>query len=264
MTRNRYLDRRSGRNDYARGRGRDRAMDSELQERYDAKREEIARHRDYMHNLQMQMQPYRRINQDRTEFEYQSAFEIPGEDYARRGSNQYEMKYDRRSDYARGQGNSNSNRRDYAPYDEEYYYPPLAPQDYARGRGRSNYDYNYDYARSGRRNDYNDYDSGKEWKKDLEKFTEKLKKKDRFHIKMEDVITSAKQMGVKFDDFTEEEFYAVYLMEVSDHPQAYNDFRSYLARAKEWLEDDDDIEVSPSEKLCIYYYEIVKGEGMDD
>ena len=72
MPKNRYLDRRSS-NDYRRGvagSGRDRAMmDSERQARYDAKREEIARHRDYMHNLQMQMQPYRRLRQeDGTEY----------------------------------------------------------------------------------------------------------------------------------------------------------------------------------------------------
>lgn len=269
MPKNRYLDRRS--RDMARGRSLDRAMmDSERQARYDAKREEIARHRDYMHNLQMQMQPYRRLRQeDGTEYEYQSAFELPREDYASRGSNQYQMKYDRNMDYARGIGASNSNRRDYEPYGESYYYPPLAPQDYARGRGRSDYDYNYDYARGNRggrsRSDYAyDYaESEGKWHKDLEHWTEKLKKKDRFHIKKEDVISSAKQMGVKFDEFSEEEFYAVYLMELSDHLQAYNDFRQYVVRAKEWLMDDD-IEVSPSEKLCLYYYFIVKGEGMDD
>lgn len=250
MHKNRYLDRRSG---------RDRAMGGERQARYDAKREEIARHRDYMHNLQMQMQPYRRLRQeDGTEYEYQSAFELPHEDYASRGSNQYQMKYDR-MDYARGIGASNSNRRDYEPYGESYYYPPLAPQDYARGRS----DY-YDYARSTRggrgRSDYAyDYaESEDKWHKDLEHWTEKLKKKDRFHIKKEDVISSAKQMGVKFDEFSEEEFYAVYLMMVSDYKAVANDFRSYLNMAKEWLMDDD-IEVTPSEKLCIYYYEIVKG-----
>lgn len=38
-----------------------------------------------------------------------------------------------------------------------------------------------------------------------------------------------------------------------------NDSSTYLNMAKKWLEDDD-IEVSPSEKLCIYYYDIVKGK----
>lgn len=244
---NRYLD-------YKMKMSRDRAMDNELQERYRAKREEIARHRDYMHKLQMSMQPYRRLRQeDGTEYEYQSAFELPREDYARRGSNQYETKYDRESyakyghdrpygyDSARGIGSSNMYRRDYEPYGESYYYPPLAPQDYAYR--------------------YRDYDSEKNWHKDLEQWIEKLKKKDRFHIKKEDVISSAKQMNIKFDEFSEDEFYAVYLMMISDYKTISNDFRTYINMAREWLEDDD-IEVNPSEKLCIYMYEIVKGESI--
>ena len=114
------------------------------------------------------------------------------------------------------------------------------------------------------RGDYHSSKGGEEeYYEDLERWTEKLKRKDRFHIKKEEIISSAKQMGVRFDEFTEEEFYVVYLMMVSDYKAVANDFRSYLNMAKEWLMDDD-IEVSPSEKLCIYYYEIVKGEGMDD
>ena len=70
-------------------------------------------------------------------------------------------------------------------------------------------------------------------------------------------------MNVQFDEFNEDEFYAVYLMMVSDYKTASADFRGYLQMAKEWLLDDD-IEVSPEEKLCIYYYEIVKGKGIDD
>ena len=52
-------------------------------------------------------------------------------------------------------------------------------------------------------------------------------------------------------------------MMVSDYKTVSADFRGYLQMAKEWLLDDD-IEVSPEEKLCIYYYEIVKGKGIDD
>ena len=200
---------------------------------YLAKREEIANHRDWQHNKQMQMQPYRFMN-DGTQYEYQSAFEIPRDE--------------KRYDYARGQGNSNSQRRDYEPYGNEYYYPPLASQDY-------NYR-NRDYAK--------DYSMKEDkWKTDLHHWIEKLKKKDRFRVNKEDIINSAKQMNVQFDEFNEDEFYAVYLMMVSDYKTASADFRGYLQMAKEWLLDDD-IEVSPEEKLCIYYYEIVKGKGIDD
>ena len=38
-----------------------------------------------------------------------------------------------------------------------------------------------------------------------------------------------------------------------------NEPNTYIAMAKQWLMDDD-IEVSPSEKLSIYYYKIIKGE----
>lgn len=199
------------------------------QPEYMAKRDEIARHREWQREKQLQMQPYRSMhrdyrrgvrgmgmsNTDGTQYEYQSAFELPmSRDYAR------------------------SYRRDYnyEPYDNEYYYPPLAPQDYA-------------------------YHSDKHYEKDLHEWTEHLKSKDRFRIRKEDIILNAKNMGVKFEEFTEDEFYAVYLMMVSDYRAVANDFRSYLNMAKEWLMDDD-VEVSPSEKVCIYMYEIVKGEGI--
>ena len=183
-----------------RSRGSDRAMESEHErfpryKEYMAKRDEIAQHRNWQHEKQMMMQPYRSMHEsemdsrrmsdyargrmDGTEYEHQSAFEIPHQDYA-----------------YRGQGNSNS-RRDYEPYGHDYYYPPLASQDYARGRS-DYYDMNYDYGRS--RSDY--AQSEEKWKKDLHHWTEKLKKKDRFRATKEDIIASAKSMGIRFDEFT--------------------------------------------------------------
>ena len=66
-------------------------------------------------------------------------------------------------------------------------------------------------------------------------------------------------MKVKFEEFSEDEFYAVYLMMISDYPSLANEPHTYLAMAKQFLEDKD-IAVSPSEKVCIYMYEIVMGE----
>ena len=66
-------------------------------------------------------------------------------------------------------------------------------------------------------------------------------------------------MKVDFDEFSEDDFYAIYLMEVSDYPSVSNDPRMYLGMAKAWLEDDD-IAVDPSEKVCKYLYEIVLDE----
>ena len=134
--------------------------------------------------------------------------------------------------------------------------------DYYGGDRRSDYSSYNDYRYNDYRYDYGKHsDSEKQYYEDIERWSEKLRRRDRFNIKKEDVISSAKQMGVRFEEFTEEEFYAVYLMMVSDYKSVSNDFRTYLNLAKEWLMDDD-IEVSPSEKLCIYYYEIVKGEGL--
>jgi hypothetical protein len=48
-------------------------------------------------------------------------------------------------------------------------------------------------------------------------------------------------------------------MMMSDYKTIANDPMAYIMMAKEWLEDDD-VMVSPSEKLCIYLYKIIKGE----
>ncbi len=131
--------------------------------------------------------------------------------------------------------------------------------DYRGDYGREYYIQSQDYARDMR--DMRDMGgSDKEFKEDLHRWTMKLKHKDRFGIKKEEILTHAKNMGVKFDEFSEEEFYVVYLMMVSDYKSVGDDFRKYISLAKEWLMDDD-VEVTPSEKLCIYFYEIVKGEG---
>ena len=120
----------------------------------------------------------------------------------------------------------------------------------------------YDYARrSGRGRDYYDYDyaqEDEEWKQHLKKWSEKLKKKDRFNMPKDQVLQNAKQMGVKFEDYNEEEFLTTYYMVLSDYPKIANEPHTYLALAKDWLEDKDTA-LKGSEKLCAYYYEIVKG-----
>lgn len=122
--------------------------------------------------------------------------------------------------------------------------------------GYSRYDYAEDYPRYDER-DYAEVD--REYKEDLEAWKNKLKKHDKFRLLPNDIINKAKQMGVKFDKYNELEFETVYYMLISDHPTISTEPHRYLAMAKEWLEDDD-IAVSPSEKLCYYYYDIVKGE----
>jgi hypothetical protein len=79
------------------------------------------------------------------------------------------------------------------------------------------------------------------------------------NIDINQVANAFRKMGVSFDKYDEEEFYTIYLMHISDYPEIANDYYTYVAMAKKWLEDDD-IEVSPSEKVCIYMYDIVMGE----
>ena len=132
-------------------------------------------------------------------------------------------------------------------YDAERYYTPYdMGGEYTRQRGR----YMDDYATE---------DLMGEYRKDVRKWADKLKRKDRFNIPKEEIIEQAKKMGVSFNKYDEEEFYTIYLMHISDYPEIANDYYTYVAMAKKWLEDDD-IEVSPSEKVCIYMYDIVMGE----
>lgn len=161
-----------------------------------------------------------------------------------------------RRDRSRGQ--------DYA--DRHYHitsYPMYDDRDYTRRR-----DYDYDYARGRRRDsdyarnhDYameEDYDLADEWEEDLMEWCKKLKHHDRFGMHKDQVIHNAKQMGVDFKDYNEKEFVVVYYMLMSDFPQLANEPHTYISMAKEWLEDKDSM-LKGSERLCAYYYEIVKG-----
>lgn len=130
-------------------------------------------------------------------------------------------------------------------------------RDYRRDyRMDNNYDYE-DYGNNDMRDNYDYADD--EWELDLTKWIKRLKRKDRFNSEKDKVISQAKNMGVNFQDYTEDEFYATYLMMVSDFPSIANEPRVYMSMAQSWL-DDEDVAVEPSEKLCIYYYQIVEGE----
>ena len=165
-------------------------------------------------------------------------------DYAERGrGNNYRGNSDYRSgDYARG-GQYNGERGRHNDY-EMYGYGMISPM-------------HYDYAR-----DYADME--KEYHEELKKWIEKLNKKDtRIRVNKDQVIRQAKNMNVRFNDYTEEEFYAVYLMMIADYPNVTNDYNVYLSMAKNWLEDDD-VKVKGSDKLCTYLYEIVLGKSKEE
>lgn len=160
-------------------------------------------------------------------------------------------------DYAEYRGGYDSTRGRDRHYDEERYMVNERPYESRRA-----YDYNYDMRYDYRRGrDYaDDYDE--EYHEDLERWIKKLKKDDRFGLSKEQVMQKAKDMKVTFDEYDPEEFYAIYLMHVSDYPTIANEPHTYLAMAKSWLEDKD-IEIDPSEKVCKYMYEIVMADDED-
>ena len=139
-------------------------------------------------------------------------------------------------------------------------------QDYNRGSDYRGQDYRgQDYrGQDYRSNDYRgqDYHSEEQlmsmYKQDLEKWTHKLKEKDRFKLPNEEVIKKAKNMGVAFMDYTENEFYVMYLLMLSLFKSIANEPHTYLAMAKSALEDPSS-SLSPSEKVQVIMYEIAMG-----
>lgn len=157
--------------------------------------------------------------------------------------------YDRRMDS--GYDSTERGRGDYRGYDRYDGYDERDYRDYEYDREYSRHsDYAYDYAEE---------DMEKEYEEKLHEWIKKLKKHDRFGLTKDEVIKKAKSMSVNFDKFDEEEFYAVYLMMVSDYKHIGNDPHMYLAMAKDWLMDDD-VKMKGSDKVCAYLYTIVLGE----
>ena len=186
---------------------------------------------------------YLRDRADRRRDRYLSSMDRGYNDMRRRRGRDMEMdrmrnypEYDRRMDSRR---NSDYRGSDYGYYDERYdqHYRPMSYEITPR------MDYGEDYDK-------------KEYAEELEKWIHKLKKHDRFTWKKEQVIQQAKSMGVRFEKFDEDEFYAIYLMHISDYPQIANEPHTYLAMAKSFLEDDD-IARQGSEKVCAYLFDIV-------
>ena len=184
----------------------------------------------------------------------------------RRSGRRYDRRYERdeRNPYGSRGGYVRDSRGYDRPMDERHDYP-----EHMRGDYRSRYDRysaerpyrDYEYDREYPRMEHDEmYDGeGKDYEEKLKEWTKKLQRKDRFGSSKDDIIRKAKSMDVKFDTFDEDEFYATYLMMVSDYKHVANDPHHYLAMAKEWLMDDD-VALTGSDKLCAYLYEIVLGE----
>lgn len=165
--------------------------------------------------------------------------------------------------YLRDRARRRRMRRDrsgYPEYERHYHTTSYPIYDHARRN-----DYEYDYARR-RDREYDhrsrdmadDYDAADEWEEDLEEWCKKLKHHDRFGMHKDQLMHNAKQMGVHFEEYSEKEFLTTYYMLLSDFPKIANEPHTYLSMAKDWLEDEDS-ELKGSERLCAYYYEIIKG-----
>lgn len=135
-------------------------------------------------------------------------------------------------------------------YNEDFRYEDRNYRPYQEPRVYNDY--------SGYRNDREDYGE-EEYKREIRKLTDRLKQRDRFNLPKSEVISKARKMNVNFDNYDEDEFYLVYLMQVTDYPNIAQDPHAYISMAKDWLEDDD-VMRKGCEKLCAYIYEIVLGE----
>lgn len=126
-------------------------------------------------------------------------------------------------------------------YDEMY--------DYARGRGSYGRDYKDVEVLSNR--------DLMEWSQRLMK---EVEEKDKALFKYETVEKKAKDMGIKFDEFSFDEFYTTVLMMYTDYCKTLGtaNIDIYLRLAKDWL-CDDDVAVKYGEKLAYYYDYIVMG-----
>ena len=190
-----------------------------------------------------------------------------GHDYARHGgrndyrggSYQVNGYYDGRNAYGSAGGyvssdrayQSSNNRAGMSNSDYRYdghFYGEM-PFDY-------NQQYHNDYAGG---YDYAEQDEEKKWMEDLDRWASKLKRKNKFNIDEKQIVEMAKRSNASMKDYNEKEYYVTFLMMVSDYPRVSNDPSHYAEMAKSFLEDDDS-ELVGSEKLCKYYYTIIKGE----
>lgn len=127
-----------------------------------------------------------------------------------------------------------------------------------RPRYQDDYDDNYrddyrdDYRGDYRQDDYQD----NEYMEDLHDWIESLKKDDKFGMSMEQVIQHAKTIGANFNDYCEEELYAIYLANVSDYGDIITDPTIFIRMAINFMTDKDSV-VKGSEKVCEYLYTFI-------
>lgn len=111
--------------------------------------------------------------------------------------------------------------------------------------------------------EYKGYDSDDEemheYKRDLEDWVSKLRHKDLYALPKHEIIKKAKDMGVRFDKYDEEDFYAMYLLHMSIYFNHGKDPHSFIAMARAFLENEC-LGTAPEERTCKYLYHMGLGE----
>lgn len=166
-----------------------------------------------------------------------------------------DMMYDKREmgydyadrNYGRNYNSGYGDRRSEKPYGRPNY--GFDSMDDERDRQR-------DYA-------YADAHASKLTKKDIKKWEKHLENADgtmgRKYSK-DQILPAAQQLGIKFNEYSEDEFAMAVNMLYSDYCKSVGgDMMMYIKMAKAFLEDDD-FDGKGSEKLALYYRCIAEQE----
>lgn len=160
--------------------------------------------------------------------------------------------------------------------DRDYDYDSRRGRDYAderrdydmRGMDRDYMDRDYDMRRGDMRafdvrGSYDGHNKKYLEDREIERWSKRLMKeveeKDKQFLKMENIIKRAENMGIKFEEFTPDEFYVTLLMLFTDFSKALGTVNPdiFIKLAKYWL-CDEDAGLQYGEKLAAYYYHIVE------
>lgn len=142
--------------------------------------------------------------------------------------------------------------------------PHYAEQPMERDR---HYDYPmmgryYDYARRSRRDygesEYLSDEDLMDWSRDL---LDSIEQKDRPMYTRDTISKRAREIGVEFRDFSEDELVVTTLMMVTDYGKTLgtNNLDTMIRLACDWLKDPDS-ELQYGEKLAAYYEYIIDPE----
>lgn len=167
-----------------------------------------------------------------------------------------DREYAGRHDYTTHHRYDYTNEPHYAerPMDSDRHY------DYPMMNRRYDYGYGYDYR--GRRDygesEYLSDEDLMDWSRDL---LESIEQKDRPMYTRDTISNRAREMGVEFRDFSEDELVVTTLMMVTDYGKTLgtSNLDTMIRLAKDWLCDEDS-ELQYGEKLAAYYEYVIDPE----